>query len=74
MTGNSNSKPNRPPDVEEHGDGKAPEHVQERAEAAYYAELFIDAMGAPVTTHWWKFWARKQLPTAWWHLKLWTGP
>jgi hypothetical protein len=74
MSETKNPKPNRPPDLEEHGNGKAPESVQERAEGAYYAELFVDAMGEPVRRPWWRFWAARSLPASWWHLKLWEGP
>lgn len=59
----ANSKPNRPPDDEQHGEGRAPPGIQVRAEEAYYAELFVDAMGDPI-----------HAPKGWWHLKLWEGP
>jgi hypothetical protein len=59
----TNPKPNRPPDDEQHGAGRAPDGIKVRAEEAYYAELFIDAMGDPI-----------HAPGGWWHLKLWKGP
>ncbi|GGL48601.1 hypothetical protein [Caulobacter rhizosphaerae] len=63
MTENKNPKPSREPDAEEHGQGAPPDEVKARAEGAYFAELFIDALGDP-----------EHAPLGWWHLKLWDGP
>lgn len=56
-------KPARAPDAEEHGEGAPSAEVKARAEAAYHAELFFDALGDP-----------EHAPRGWWHLKLWTAP
>jgi len=57
------TRPARAPDIEEHGQGAPPAEIRARAEAAYHAELFFDALGDP-----------DHAPQGWWHLKLWTGP
>lgn len=55
MTARNNPKPDRRPDEEVSGAGKARAGIQARAEEAYYAELFVDAMGGPVHSPggWW---------------------
>lgn len=58
-----NPKPDRPADEELSGEGSVPEHVKDQAEAAYFAQLFVDALGDP-----------EHAPAGWWHLKLWKGP
>jgi hypothetical protein len=63
MSDIKNPKPDREPDEEAHGEGPPPDDVKARAEQAYYAELFIDALGDP-----------DNAPVGWWHLKLWNGP
>jgi hypothetical protein len=63
MSERNNPKPDRPSDFEDHGEGAPPAEVKAKAEAAYHAELFIDAMGDP-----------EHAPLGWWHLKLWNGP
>lgn len=59
----TNAKPDRAPDEEAHGAGAPSDAVRARADSAYYAELFFDALGDPDLA-----------PLGWWHLKLWTGP
>lgn len=56
-------RPDREPDFTAHGEGPPPEDIVARAEAAYHAELAIDAMGDP-----------EHAPRGWWNLKLWDGP
>lgn len=63
MSETKNQKPNRGPDEEAHGEGPPSDAVRTRAEEAYYAELFVDALGDP-----------DNAPLGWWHLKLWNGP
>lgn len=63
MSDTKNPKPDRKPDEEAHGEGPPPDAVRARADVAYYAELFFDALGDP-----------DHAPLGWWHLKLWTGP
>ena len=63
MTEAKNLKPLREPDLTDSGDGAPPDDIRGQAEAAYYAELYVDALGDP-----------DGAPLGWWHLKLWTGP
>ncbi|KQZ31368.1 hypothetical protein [Caulobacter sp. Root1472] len=63
MSQTKNPKPDRAPDEETHGEGAPSDVVKARADQAYYAELFIDALGDP-----------DNAPLGWWHLKLWNGP
>lgn len=52
-------RPDRPPEIEMHGEGALPRPVLQHPRAQY-VEAFFDGLGDPETA-----------PTGWWHARVW---